>query len=62
MTRKSFAPGETVVIHCENCEPELATILSEAAPCPDCSGQVYRLETEFKMVVACCASILHPLH
>lgn len=62
MTRKNFIAGETVVIHCESCEPELATILAEARPCPDCSGQVYRLQTEMKMVVDCCASILHPLN
>lgn len=62
MTRKSFAPGETVVIQCESCEPERAVVLAEAPPCPDCSGQVFRLETEARMVILCCASILFPIH
>jgi Zn finger protein HypA/HybF involved in hydrogenase expression len=59
---KRFVPGETVVIQCESCEPELATVVCEAPPCPDCSGQVFRLETEAKVVVNCCASIVFPIH
>jgi Zn finger protein HypA/HybF involved in hydrogenase expression len=62
MTRRSFLAGQTVVIRCESCEPELAKIVSEAPPCPDCSGQVYRLQTDLGMIVLCCATILHPLH
>ncbi len=62
MTTKYLFAGETVVITCESCEPELAVVLSKCSPCPDCHGAVYRLQTETKMVVDCCASILHPLN
>jgi Zn finger protein HypA/HybF involved in hydrogenase expression len=62
MTTKHLFAGETVVIRCESCEPELAVVLDKCQPCPDCSSAVYRLQTETKMVVMCCASILHPLH
>jgi Zn finger protein HypA/HybF involved in hydrogenase expression len=62
MTTKHLLAGETVVIQCESCEPELAIVLSKGRSCPDCSGVVYRLQTEMKMVVDCCASILHPLN
>lgn len=62
MTARYLRAGETVVITCESCEPELAVVLSKGPPCPDCSDAVYRLQTEMKMVVDCCASILHPLN
>jgi hypothetical protein len=62
MTLKSLRDGETVLITCESCEPELAVVICQEADCSECFGPTYRLRTETRMVVECCASILRPLH
>jgi hypothetical protein len=54
--------GETVVIRCESCEPEVAVVVCKKERCSECFNQVYRLHTETSMMVDCCASILHPLN
>lgn len=62
MTRRPFRDGESVVIRCESCEPEVAVVVCKGPICNDCSNQTYRLHTEAAMLVECCASILHPLN
>jgi hypothetical protein len=63
MTERRYETGDTVVIHCETCEPEAAVILAIGPRCIDCGCQQYRLRTsEASMVVECCSSILRPLH
>lgn len=60
---KQLRDGETVVITCESCEPELAVIIDCGPSCFECGYPQYRLRTsEAGMVVVCCATILRPLN
>jgi Zn finger protein HypA/HybF involved in hydrogenase expression len=62
MTMHRLIEGQTAVIQCESCEPEVCVVLCELPPCPDCSSRFYRVQTEARMVVDCCGSILHPIN
>jgi Zn finger protein HypA/HybF involved in hydrogenase expression len=58
---RAFRQDEPVVIHCENCEPEAARVVSVGPRCPECGNRTYRVQTE-AMLVECCSSILRPVN
>jgi len=61
--KRLFLRGETVVIACENCEPETAKVLCARPLCIDCGGPTYQVQLQDdEMVVECCASIMRPLN
>ena len=57
-----YRQGERVIITCENCEPELATVQHQLGHrCEDCGDLAYLVQTEH-MRVLCCGTILRPLN